>query len=256
MADAPLLELKGITKRFPGVVANDSVDFDLRAGEVHALLGENGAGKSTLMNILYGLYHPDEGEIRMRGEPKRISSPNEAIDLGIGMVHQHFMLIPVMTVTENIVLGVEPNRGPLHEHGRGPRAGARHLEALRARRAARREDRVDLRRPAAARRDPEGALPRRRHPHPRRAHGGADAAGGGRAVRDPALAPGRGQVDHLHHPQAPRGARHRRPDHGPAARQDDRDRAARGRHRGQPRDAHGRARGAAARRQGSAVAAG
>jgi general nucleoside transport system ATP-binding protein len=112
MADAPLLELKGITKRFPGVVANDSVDFELRAGEVHALLGENGAGKSTLMNILYGLYHPDEGEIRMRGEPKRISSPNEAIDLGIGMVHQHFMLIPVMTVAENIVLGVEPNRGP------------------------------------------------------------------------------------------------------------------------------------------------
>jgi len=112
MADAPLLELTGITKRFPGVVANDSVDFELRAGEVHALLGENGAGKSTLMNILYGLYHPDEGEIRMRGEAKRISSPNEAIDLGIGMVHQHFMLIPVMTVTENIVLGVEPSRGP------------------------------------------------------------------------------------------------------------------------------------------------
>jgi simple sugar transport system ATP-binding protein len=112
MADAPLLELKGITKRFPGVVANDSVDFELRAGEVHALLGENGAGKSTLMNILYGLYHPDEGEILLRGEPKRISSPSEAIELGIGMVHQHFMLIPVMTVTENIVLGVEPSRGP------------------------------------------------------------------------------------------------------------------------------------------------
>jgi ABC-type uncharacterized transport system ATPase subunit len=113
MADAPLLELEGIRKEFPGVVANDDVDFELRAGEVHALLGENGAGKSTLMNILYGLYHPDEGEIRLRGEPARISSPREAIDLGIGMVHQHFMLIPVMTVTENIVLGVEPNRGPL-----------------------------------------------------------------------------------------------------------------------------------------------
>jgi general nucleoside transport system ATP-binding protein len=113
MTDAPLLELKGITKRFPGVVANDSVDFELRAGEVHALLGENGAGKSTLMNILYGLYHPDEGEILLRGEPARIHSPHEAIDLGIGMVHQHFMLIPVMTVTENIVLGVEPHRGPL-----------------------------------------------------------------------------------------------------------------------------------------------
>jgi ABC-type uncharacterized transport system ATPase subunit len=112
MADAPLLELKGITKRFPGIVANDHVDFDLEKGEVHALLGENGAGKSTLMNILYGLYHPDEGEIRLRGKSVRIHSPREAIDLGIGMVHQHFMLIPVMTVAENIVLHAEPHRGP------------------------------------------------------------------------------------------------------------------------------------------------
>jgi ABC-type uncharacterized transport system ATPase subunit len=117
MAEAPLLELKGITKRFPGVVANDGVNFDLRKGEVHALLGENGAGKSTLMNILYGLYHPDEGELRLNGKPLRISSPREAIDAGIGMVHQHFMLIPVMTVAENIVLAAEPTRGPfLDEH--------------------------------------------------------------------------------------------------------------------------------------------
>src|ERR1044072_3992650 len=113
MAEAPLLELKGITKRFPGVVANDGVDFDLRKGEVHALLGENGAGKSTLMNILYGLYHPDEGEFLMDGKPLRTSSPREAIDAGIGMVHQHFMLIPVMTVAENIVLAAEPTKGPL-----------------------------------------------------------------------------------------------------------------------------------------------
>jgi general nucleoside transport system ATP-binding protein len=113
MAEEPLLELKGITKRFPGVVANDGVDFDLRKGEVHALLGENGAGKSTLMNILYGLYHPDEGEFLMDGKPLRISSPREAIDAGIGMVHQHFMLIPVMTVAENIVLAAEPTKGPL-----------------------------------------------------------------------------------------------------------------------------------------------
>src|SRR4249920_3865277 len=89
--DAPLLELKGITKRFPGVLANDHIDFDLRAGEVHALLGENGAGKSTLMSILYGLYHPDDGEILFKGEPVRIHSPKEAIERGIGMVHQHFM---------------------------------------------------------------------------------------------------------------------------------------------------------------------
>jgi len=108
MEAAPLLELKGITKRFPGVVANDHVDFDLRRGEVHALLGENGAGKTTLMNVLYGLYHADEGEIRMRGERVTLGSPREAIARGIGMVHQHFMLIPVMTVAENIVLATEP----------------------------------------------------------------------------------------------------------------------------------------------------
>ncbi len=112
MADDPLvLELRGITKRFPGVVANDRVDFDLRRGEVHALLGENGAGKSTLMNVLYGLYRPDEGEIRINGEPVSFGSAKEAIRAGIGMVHQHFMLIPVMTVAENIVLGAEPTKG-------------------------------------------------------------------------------------------------------------------------------------------------
>jgi simple sugar transport system ATP-binding protein len=111
MSERPVvLELRGITKQFPGVLANDHIDFDLRQGEVHALLGENGAGKSTLMNILYGLYHPDEGEILIRGEPVRIHSPREAIERGIGMVHQHFMLIPVMTVAENIVLATEPTK--------------------------------------------------------------------------------------------------------------------------------------------------
>jgi simple sugar transport system ATP-binding protein len=100
--------MRGITKRFPGVVANDHVDFDLRKGEVHALLGENGAGKSTLMNILYGLYKPDEGEILSRGQNVSFHSAKNAIDRGIGMVHQHFMLIPVMTVAENIVLATEP----------------------------------------------------------------------------------------------------------------------------------------------------
>src|ERR671911_2640605 len=103
MAQEPILDLRGITKRFPGgVVANDGVDFDLRPGEVHALLGENGAGKSTLMNILYGLYTPDEGEIFVKGKPVTMESPRAAIAAGIGMVHQHFLLIPGMTVAENI----------------------------------------------------------------------------------------------------------------------------------------------------------
>src|SRR5919202_1530584 len=108
MPDDAVLELRGITKQFPGTLANDHIDLDVQKGEVHALLGENGAGKSTLMNILYGLYHPDEGEIRIRGQRVSLSSPKDAIAHGIGMVHQHFMLIPVMTVAENIVLATEP----------------------------------------------------------------------------------------------------------------------------------------------------
>jgi general nucleoside transport system ATP-binding protein len=101
------LQATNITKTFPGVVANDHVDFDLETGHIHALLGENGAGKSTLMNILYGLYKPEDGEIRIRGELASISSPHDAIRKGIGMVHQHFMLVPPLTVTENIMLGQE-----------------------------------------------------------------------------------------------------------------------------------------------------
>src|SRR5215468_1937759 len=109
VADDLVLEMRGIRKEFPSVIANDDVSFDVRRGEVHALLGENGAGKSTLMNILYGLYRPDGGEIRVNGKPVTFTSARDAIQAGIGMVHQHFMLIPVMTVAENIVLGVEPS---------------------------------------------------------------------------------------------------------------------------------------------------
>ncbi len=102
------LELRGITKRFPGVVANDDVNLTIRTGEVLALVGENGAGKSTLMNILYGLYHADEGQILIDGRPVTFESSGDAIAAGIGMVHQHFMLVPVFTVAENVVLGIEP----------------------------------------------------------------------------------------------------------------------------------------------------
>jgi general nucleoside transport system ATP-binding protein len=106
-----VLELHGITKRFPGVLANDHIDLTLNDGEILALLGENGAGKTTLMNVLYGLYQPDEGEIVVKGQGITVHSPNDAIAAGIGMVHQHFMLVPVLTVTENVMLGVESLRG-------------------------------------------------------------------------------------------------------------------------------------------------
>lgn len=103
----PVLELRNITKRFPGVLANDRINLTLEKGEIHALLGENGAGKTTLMNILYGLYQPDEGEIFVNGNQIKVHSPGDAIAAGVGMVHQHFMLVPVFTVTENVILGTE-----------------------------------------------------------------------------------------------------------------------------------------------------
>ncbi len=112
-----MLRMVGITKRFPGVLANDSITFDLKAGEVHGLLGENGAGKTTLMNILYGLHQPDSGEILLNSEKVEITSPREAHDLGIGMVHQHFMLVENLTALENIVLGLPLKRPPLLELG-------------------------------------------------------------------------------------------------------------------------------------------
>ncbi|MBO8172512.1 MAG: ABC transporter ATP-binding protein [Bacillaceae bacterium] len=105
-----VIEMRNITKRFPGIVANDAVNLQVRQGEIHALLGENGAGKSTLMNVLFGLYQPDEGDIYIRGEKVEITDPNVANDLGIGMVHQHFMLIDTFTVAQNIILGSEPKK--------------------------------------------------------------------------------------------------------------------------------------------------
>lgn len=105
------LQMRGIVKRFPGVLASDHVDFDVKAGEIHALLGENGAGKSTLMKILYGLYQPDEGEIILNGRPITINSPTDSLEYGIGMIHQHFMLVDNITVAENVALGMKSSRG-------------------------------------------------------------------------------------------------------------------------------------------------
>ena len=146
--DSLALELRGITKRFGSLVANDAIDLELRRREIHALLGENGAGKSTLMNVLYGLLQPDEGEIHLDGEPVKIDSARRAIGLGIGVVHQHFMLVPVMTVAENLVLGTEPHSGPLMDY---KEAAARTREL---------SERFGL----AVRPEAEGAGPRGRRP--------------------------------------------------------------------------------------------
>ena len=121
----PLVELRGIVKRFPGVVANDHVDLDIHEGEVHALLGENGAGKTTLMRIVAGLYRPDQGEIRLGGKPAGFRSPRQAIDAGVGMVHQHFRLVESLTVAENVLLGWHTPRFLL-----GKRAGERQVQQL------------------------------------------------------------------------------------------------------------------------------
>jgi simple sugar transport system ATP-binding protein len=119
------IEMRGIVKRFPGVIANDGIDLEVRQGEIHALLGENGAGKSTLMNVLFGIYAPDEGEIRVNGKPVSFSGARQAVEAGLGMVHQHFMLIPRFTVAENVILGSEGSGIVLDRQGASDRV--RHL---------------------------------------------------------------------------------------------------------------------------------
>jgi simple sugar transport system ATP-binding protein len=121
LAPKQAIKMQGITKEFPGVVANKDVDFQVSLGEIHGLIGENGAGKSTLMNILYGLIQPDSGSIEINGEPARINGPQDAIDLGIGMVHQHFMLVPSLTVLENIILGKTPTHARLTDYKKSRR---------------------------------------------------------------------------------------------------------------------------------------
>ncbi len=252
--DALALELRGITKRFGSLVANDAIDLELRRGEIHALLGENGAGKSTLMNVLYGLLQPDEGEIRLDGEPVKIDSARRAIGLGIGMVHQHFMLVPVMTVAENLVLGTEPRERAAArlQGGGGPHARA--VRALRARGAAGREGAGPRGRRPAARGDPARAVPGREGARARRADRRPHRPGVAGPLPRAADAEGGGDVDRLHLPQAQRGARRLRPRDRPAPRQEDRHRADRGVDRAQPRQPDGRPRGPAAGREARAHA--
>ena len=207
----------GITKRFGALVANDAIDLALTKGEVLALLGENGAGKTTLMNILFGHYVADEGEVFAFGQPLPPGNPRAALAAGIGMVHQHFTLADNLSALDNIVLGTEP----LLSLGRGRAAARAKVEGLARDFGLAVDPDARVGEPdggrAAAGRDPEGALPRCAHPDPRRADGGADAAGDGGAVRHAAEGRGEGAVDHLHQPQAARGDGDFRPLHGAAA---------------------------------------
>ena len=170
---------------FPGVLANDRVCFDVDAGEVHALLGENGAGKSTLMRQLYGLYRPDEGQILIDGKPHVFHSPADAIRAGIGMIHQHFMLVPTLTVAENVALGLKSSREPLLDLDKVAERVTRAVAGVWPEGRSGRLRLAALGRRAAARRDHQGALSRRQHDHPGRADRGADPAGSQRPLCHP-----------------------------------------------------------------------
>ena len=238
---APALEMRGITKRYPGVVANDGIDLEIRPGEIHALLGENGAGKSTLMNILYGLATPDEGEILLDGTAVTIAGPADAIARGISMVHQHFMLVPVLSVADNILLGEETMANPIfldrrEAHRRIVELGKRfgfdidpemkvgslsvgwqqRVEILKA---LYRDARILVLDEPTAVLTPQETK---------------DIFAG------PAPPRGRGSFDHLHQPQAVRGPRDRRPDHGHPPRSGRRHADPVRDQRGRPRRADGR----------------
>ena len=221
--------MHGITKRFPGVVANEGVHFEVRAGEVHALLGENGAGKTTLSNILTGLYRPDEGEIELYGEPVHFHSPRDALDAGICMVHQHFRLVEPFSVAENVVLGDHRGEGrrffaaPARDRAAGH--GARREVRRRRRPAARiwqlsigEQQRVEILKALYREArilildEPTAVLT------PQEADG---------LLRDPPRDGRRRQDCHLHLPQAPRGDGRRRPRDRPARRPDGGDRGCR-----------------------------
>ena len=204
------VELKGITKRFPGVVANDDINLAVAEGEIHAICGENGAGKSTLMKILYGMQPPDSGTIKIRGENVELSSPVQAIDLGIGMVHQHFMLADQLTVLENVILGAEPMRS----FGRIDfEAGREHLDEVgRAYGLDINADDLVETLEIGERQRVEIIKVLYRGAEiliPRRAHRGARAPGSRRAVPQHPRTQGQRGHHPVHRPQARRGPRNR-----------------------------------------------
>ena len=173
-------EMTSISKSFYGTKAIDDVDFDLRWGEVHALLGENGAGKTSLCSVLAGLYRPDDGEITVDGETVSFGSPRDALAAGVGMVYQEFRLVDSFTVAENVALG-DPTAAVRLRRRRLERKVADLRGELRDRRPSRRPRRPPLGRRAPAGGDPQAPAPGRAHPHPRRTDGGPDAAGGRRS---------------------------------------------------------------------------
>ncbi len=217
--ESPAVELRGITKRFPGVVANSDVNLTVRRGTIHAIVGENGAGKSTLMKILYGMQPPDEGEIIVNGDAAEVhlAAP------GHRRRHRHGP--PALHAGRQLHGPRERGarrREALRDRGPGRGQDPGDLRPLRPRRRARRDGRGPRRRRPAAGRDPQGPLPGRPDPHPRRADRGARAAGGRRALRQPARAGPRGPDRAVHLAQARRGARGRRRDHGHPPRHDGR----------------------------------
>ena len=194
--------MRNITKRFGPVLANDKVWLDIYRGEILALLGENGSGKTTLMNMLSGIYFPDEGEIAIDGKPVVIRSPKDAFGLGIGMIHQHFKLVDVLSAAENIVLGL-PGKLDLKEASKKIReiCDAYGFEVDPEQKiydmSVSQKQTVEI---VKVRGDRQGPLPRGGHPHPRRAHGGADPPGDGQALRRAAQHARRRQGHRHHHP--------------------------------------------------------
>ncbi len=208
---APALEARGLTKRFPGVVANKDVSLTIHRGQIVGLLGENGAGKSTLVKMIYGLYEPDEGEILIDGKPVKLKGPRDAIRRGIGMVHQHFQLVPVFTVAENVILGDEPHKSIFVDMKKATAEVARLSEeyGLKVDVNAKVEDlpvgaqqRVEI---------PQSPLPQGRDLDHGRTHCGAHAARDRRTFEGDARLRRQRGGGHLHHPQTPRspgGSRH------------------------------------------------